>query len=189
MIDLWYRKIEMAGGRPFETGLDIHHAAIDIILGASFGFDDGKSQIAKEIRSLEAKESQPTKGEGDSRQGDEDAFEFKLASLDDSVRAFTILMESVGVVVSSPAPRLHHFLYRNLSPKMRKATALRNRLRDEEVTKSLERRNSPKPQRCALDQLLTREDAIAAKEGREANYRSVTIMSEVSHCPALGFYS
>lgn len=183
MLDLWYRKIEMADGRPFDAGLDIHHATVDIILGASFGFDDDKSQIAKEIRSLEARESPPTKREGDSL--DEDAFEFKPVPLDESISAFTTLLDSVGVIIASPAPRLHHFLYRNLSPKMRKATALRNRLRDEEIVKSLERRNSPNPQRSALDQLLTREDAIAARDGREPNYRSQTIMSEVSYRQAL----
>lgn len=62
---------------------------------------------------------------------------------------------------------------------MRKARAGRDRLRDREVAKSIERRRLGQPQRCALDSMLAREDAIAEKEGRKPDYRSQTIMSEV----------
>jgi hypothetical protein len=182
VIDLWYRKIDLAGERPFDGGLDIHHAAVDIILAASFGFGEDKSQIAKEIRSLEPKESLPTINSSE-KTGEDSVFEFQSAPLDESIQAFTVLIDSLATASISPSPRLYHFLYRNLSPMMRKAAAIRDRLRNEQVTKSLERRASPNPQRCALDQLLTREDAIAAKEGREPNHRSQTIMSEVSSRP------
>ncbi|KAH6670865.1 cytochrome P450 [Plectosphaerella plurivora] len=179
LVDLWNRRIEMAKGRPFEAGPDIHHTALDVILGASFGFGDDKSQIAKEIRLLAAKKSPSKSRDKKEETNDESLFEFQPVPLDEDVGSFTILIDSIGKAVATPSPRLFHFLYRNLSPTMRRATVSRDRLRNEEITKSLKRRNSPNPQRCALDQLLTREDAIAKKDGREPNYRSQTIMSEL----------
>lgn len=99
--------------------------------------------------------------------------------MDEEQSCFTTLADSVGLSMRSPLPTIHHFLYRNLWPKMRRARAGRDRLRDHEIAKSIERRESGQPQRCALDNMLAREDAIAEKEGRKPNYRSQTIMSEV----------
>ena len=171
LVDLWDAKARLSNGRPFDVGKDIHNAALDIVMAASFGLGLEHSQIAKQIRELES-----TSSPG----GQDKVFEFKHVPIDEEIGAFTILADSIAVAVRSPLPRLGHFLYRNLSPMMRRAAAGRDRLRNREIAKSVERRNSGHPQRCAMDNMLAREDVIAEKEGRKPNYYSDVILSEVS---------
>ncbi|KLO81619.1 TRI13-cytochrome P450 [Fusarium fujikuroi] len=170
LLKLWDRKLDLSGGRPFDIAQDIHNSALDIILSASFGIDSGDGQIGRQLEELKAR---TVSG------GKDDLFEFEDVSIDEEQSCFTTLADSVGLSMRSPLPTIHHFLYRNLSPKMRRARAGRDRLRDREIAKSIERRESGQPQRCALDNMLAREDAIAEKEGRKPNYRSQTIMSEL----------
>ncbi|KAF5710326.1 cytochrome P450 monooxygenase [Fusarium globosum] len=170
LLKLWDRKLDLSGGRPFDIAQDIHNSALDIILSASFGIDSGDGQIGRQLEELKTR---TVSG------GKDDLFKFAGISIDEEQSCFTTLADSVGLSMRSPLPTIHHFLYRNLSPKMRRARAGRNRLRDREIAKSIERRESGQPQRCALDNMLAREDAIAEKEGRKPNYRSQTIMSEL----------
>ncbi|KAH7468403.1 hypothetical protein FOMA001_g15745 [Fusarium oxysporum f. sp. matthiolae] len=170
LLKLWGRKLEISGGRPFDIAQDIHNSALDIILGASFGIDSGDGQIGRHLEKLKAR---TVSG------GRDDLFEFEDVPIDEEQSCFTTIADSVGLSMRSPLPTIHHFLYRNLSSKMRRARAGRDRLRDREIAKSIERRESGQPQRCALDNMLAREDVIAEKEGRKPNYRSQTIMSEL----------
>ncbi|KAG4261410.1 hypothetical protein FPRO03_11961 [Fusarium proliferatum] len=170
LLKLWDRKLDLSGGRPFDIAQDIHNSALDIILSASFGIDSGDGQIGRQLEELKTR---TVSG------GKDDLFKFADISIDEEQSCFTTLADSVGLSMRSPLPTIHHFLYRNLSPKMRRARAGRDRLRDREIAKSIERRESGQPQRCALDNMLAREDAIAEKEGRKPNYRSQTIMSEL----------
>ncbi|KAI1036032.1 hypothetical protein LB504_011390 [Fusarium proliferatum] len=170
LLKLWDRKLDLSGGRPFDIAQDIHNSALDIILSASFGIDSGDGQIGRQLEELKAR---TVSG------GEDDLFEFEDVSIDEEQSCLTTLADSVGLSMRSPLPTIHHFLYRNLSPKMRRARAGRDRLRDHEIAKSIERRELGQPQRCALDNMLAREDAIAEKEGRKPNYRSQTIMSEL----------
>ncbi|KAI8652321.1 hypothetical protein NCS57_01295600 [Fusarium keratoplasticum] len=170
LVDLWNGKARLSNGRPFDAAEDIHNAALDIIMTASFGLGLEQSQIAKQTRELEGASSPG---------GRDDVFEFKHVPLDEELRFFTILTDSIIVAVRSPLPRLSHFLYRNLSPMMRRAAAGRDRLRNREIAKSVERRRSGHPERCALDNMLAREDVIAEKEGRKPNYYSQVIQSEL----------
>ncbi|KAM5349817.1 hypothetical protein ACJ41O_006322 [Fusarium nematophilum] len=174
LIDLWRRKLSMSGGRPFEGSEDIHNAALDIIMAASFGLDADQAQLAKQISCLEVKSSSTSYAANQ-----EDEVEFVEVPLGQELESFTVLADSVSLAVRSPIPRIHHFLYRNLSPTMRRAREGRDRLRNREIAKSVERRRSGHPERCALDNMLAREDSMAEKEGRKPNYYSQTIMSEL----------
>ncbi|KAH7234425.1 cytochrome P450 [Fusarium solani] len=170
LVDLWNNKARLSNGRPFNASEDIHNAALDIVMAASFGVGLEQSQIAKQTRELEGASSPG---------GRDDVFEFKHVPLDEELRCFTTLTDSILVAVRSPLPRLSHFLYRNLSPTMRRAAAGRDRLRNREIAKSVERRRSGNPERCALDNMLAREDVIAEKEGRKPNYYSQVILDEL----------
>ncbi|RSL88682.1 hypothetical protein CEP51_001614 [Fusarium floridanum] len=172
LIDLWTSKLRLAKGRPFNACEDIHNAALDIVMAASFGLEPEQSQIAKQTRELEVSESSKTGGQ-------DDAFEFKHVPLDEELQCFTTLGDSILVAVRSPLPLLSHFLYRNLSPMMRRAAAGRDKLRNREIAKSIERMKAGHPERCAMDNMLAREDAIAAKEGRKPNYYSEVILCEL----------
>lgn len=175
LLDLWRQKMALAEGRPFEASDDIHNTALDVVLGASFGFGEDKFHVPRKLDQLKAKNHSA----GTSDASDEKVFEFEDLELSEELQSFTILIDSLAATQSSPLPRLHHFVLRTFSPKLRRAAKVRQRQRDEEVANSLERRRAGEPQRCAMDQLLAREDAIAAKEGREPDYHSQTITSEV----------
>lgn len=174
LVELWSRKLSLSQGRPFDVSEDIHNVALDIIMVASFGLDMEQTHLAKQMCNLESK----TTASGG--KGTDQMFEFEPVPLDDELQAFAVLTDSVSLAIRSPAPRLHHFLYRNLSSQMRRAAALRDGLRDREITKSLERAKAGLAEQCAMDQMLAREHAMAEKEGRKADYYSQTITSEVS---------
>ncbi|RSL42925.1 hypothetical protein CEP54_015300 [Fusarium duplospermum] len=170
LVDLWTSKLRLAKGRPFNVCEDIHHAALDIVMAASFGLEPEQSQIAKQTRELAVESSTG---------GQNDVIEFKHVHLDEELGCFTTLADSIVVAVRSPLPRLSHFLYRNFSPTMRRAAAGRDKLRNREIAKSIERMKAGHPERCALDNMLAREDVIAEKEGRKPNYYSEVILSEL----------
>ena len=173
LMELWDRKRRLSGGRPFDVSNDIQEAVFDIILGASFGVDSEQGQIAKELEELQAK---TVSG------GKDDAFEFEPVPLyDEDLSSFDTLIKSFTVCIRFPWPLVAHFIYRNLSSKMREAIAMRAKLRDREIAKSIERKERGQPQRCALDNMMAREDAMAEKEGRKPNYRSQSIISEVCY--------
>lgn len=180
LMELWDRKRRLASGRLFDISHDIHSAAFDIILGASFGVDSGQGQIGKELAEL--------KGKGTAGR-DDDVFEFQtVPNYDEDLDCFDTLIQSFNVSMRSPYPLISHFLYRNLSGKMRKANEMRIKLQDREIAKCIERKAKGQPQRCALDNMMAREDAIAEKEGREPDYRSQTIVSEVRNQDYLSPY-
>ncbi|RFN54955.1 cytochrome p450 1a1 [Fusarium flagelliforme] len=171
LMELWDRKTQLSGGRPFDIAHDIQEAVFDIILGASFGVDSGAGQIGKELDELKAK---TTSG------GQDDAFEFEPVALyDEDLSSMGTLIESFNVCIRFPWPIVAHFIYRNISSKMRKATAMRIQLQEREIAKSIERKENGHAQRCALDSMMEREDAIAEKEGRKPNYRNQSIISEL----------
>ena len=55
LMELWEKKTQLSGGRPFDISHDIQEAIFDIILGASFGVDSDAGQIGKELDELKAK--------------------------------------------------------------------------------------------------------------------------------------
>ncbi|KAH6670950.1 cytochrome P450 [Plectosphaerella plurivora] len=169
LMTLFEKKVELSKSLPFDASEDIHQATLDTIMGVSFGLGDETSQISKKIASLAPKIDETH----------QDRFEFEPVGLDPELRAFTVLADSLAIAIESPAPGIHHFLYRNLSPTMRQAAASRDRIRARETKKSIERKLAGRPLRCALDQVLAREDAIAEREGRKPDYNSKIIFDEL----------
>ncbi|KAF4956535.1 hypothetical protein FSARC_11537 [Fusarium sarcochroum] len=170
LLKLWDHKRNIAGGRPFDASEDVHDAVLDIIARASFGIESDKGPLNQQLDQLKSK---TTSG------GKDDAFEFEHAPLDPGLACFPVLIAGTSVAIKSPAPVTHHFLYRNLSPSMRRARADLDNLTNRETAKSIERRRLGRPQRCALDNMLAREEAIAEKEGRKPEYHSQIIKSEL----------
>ncbi|KAJ4251393.1 hypothetical protein NW762_011375 [Fusarium torreyae] len=170
LLKLWDRKRSISGGRPFDVSEDVHDAALDIIASASFGIESDKGPLSQQLHQLKSK----TKSGGK-----DDSFEFEHAPIDKGLACFPVLIESTSVAIRSPAPVPHHFLYRNLLPKMRRARADLDKLTNREIAKSSERRRLGRPQRCALDNMLAREEAIAEKEGRKPEYHRQIIKSEL----------
>lgn len=176
LLRLWERKTALSKGRPFAASREIHHAALDIIVCVAFGLEPSQTQLVREIEELAVDQDWATNASG----GPDEEFRFKEASVAEELEAFTVLSNSTSLSMRSLFPQLFHFFYRNFSPTMRNALRLAKRLQRREIANGLERRRTGKAQRCAVDEILAREEAIAAKEGRKPEYYSQVITSEVS---------
>ena len=168
MLELWDQKLNLAGGKIFDVGTDVHNGALDMIAIASYGVEEERTHLVKELRVL--KKKQTTK----------DTVEFEGVTPNDELTGLVVLADSLMVALRSPIPKIHYTLYAALSPKIRKAKAAVDGLRKREIEAGIKRRQEGKAERCAVDSLLEREAAMAAKEGRKPNPHSKVIESEVS---------
>jgi hypothetical protein len=107
-------------------------------------------------------------------------FVFKEIALNEELNGLTVLGESIAKIIKTPSPPLFHFLYRNLSRKLRNAITLSKRLQRREIANGIQRRQNGETIKCALDEISLREEAMAKKENREPDYYSEVITSEVS---------
>ncbi|GKU11352.1 unnamed protein product [Fusarium langsethiae] len=169
LVELWSLKADYADGRLFAASRDIHNAALDIIVCASFGIDTQDTQLVKEIDQLS------TASESD----DDGEISFKDVPLSEELSAMTTLSESIAKVIKTPSPPFFHFLYSKLSSNMRNAFALTRKLQRREVANGIKRRQNGEAMKCALDEISVREEATAKKEGRAPDYYSQTITSEL----------
>jgi hypothetical protein len=170
LVELWSLKADYADGRFFAASRDIHNAALDIILCTSFGIDTQDTQLVKEIDQLSTASESDNDGETS----------FKDVPLSEELSAMTTLSESIAKVIKTPSPPFFHFLYRKLSSNMRNAFALTRKLQRREIANGIKRRQNGEAMKCAVDEISVREEAAAKKEGREPDYHSQTITSEVS---------
>ena len=63
---------------------------------------------------------------------------------------------------------------------VKNAFALTKQLQEREIANGIKRRANGEAMKCALDEVSVREEALAKKEGREPDYYSQVITSEVS---------
>ncbi|KAM6529936.1 hypothetical protein FALCPG4_008058 [Fusarium falciforme] len=175
LLKLWECKTLLSKGRPFAASREIHHAALDIIVCVAFGLESDQTQLVRALEALDADHDSEINAIG----GPDDEFVFKEEPLAEELEAFTKMSDSVAMSIRSPSPRLFHFLYGTLSSVMRNARRLARRLQQREIANGLERRRTGQAQRCAVDQILAREEAMAEKEGRKPDYYSQTITSEL----------
>ena len=77
-------------------------------------------------------------------------------------------------------PKLHAIVVRQF-PSMRRARAIKNKVIADELQKSVERLQGQQNAvtRCAIDDVLRRELAIAKKEGRAPRYHTKAMFDEV----------
>lgn len=173
LVELWTQKSRLSNGRPFEAGRDIHNAALDIILSVAFNPDPTKNITARNIAHLE---SIPTPL---ATTGDED-LPVKVENLaaEPLTRALSALAESAGRILRAPLPRLKLWLLRR-ERLMKDAFVARAVMEARELGSAVERMEAGEPPRCAMDQIMIRERAIAEKEGRSPDYYSDTVKDEV----------
>ncbi|KAM0281165.1 hypothetical protein ACHAO9_010853 [Fusarium lateritium] len=172
LVELWNLKTEHAAGKFFSASSDVHNAALDIIVCAAFGLDNEKTQLVKEIEQLSpAEDVLSSENDGE--------FVFRQVPLNEELKGLTVLGESVAKIVKTPSPPLFHFLYRNLSQKLRNAITLSKQLQRREIANGIQRRQNGETIKCALDEISLREEAMARKENRKPDYYSEVITSEL----------
>lgn len=165
-------KTEQANGQFFSASKDVHNAALDIIVCAAFGLDTQHTQLVKEIQELTPDTTSSTKIGGE--------VAFKELPLNEELNALATVAESVAKIIKTPSPPLFHWMYRSFSATLKNAFALTKQLQEREIANGIRRRANGEAMKCALDEISVREEALAKKEGREPDYYSQVITSEVS---------
>ena len=174
-IDLWRQKKDIAQGRPFEALQDLAALTYDIILAAAIGVEDNddddnhKVQQAETAAALQMKRLQ----EGDvpgMLPADKDAlFIFPESPIPDLQSALHTIARSAGDAFAIPAKRIWHF-FNNRRPAMKRAyhikrTVLQSYIDD--ASRRLAEQGDKFKQKSAVDYIVSREVAMAAKAGRK----------------------
>ncbi|KXJ95125.1 putative cytochrome P450 [Microdochium bolleyi] len=177
-VELWKTKARIASGRPFQADDDVHIMAFDIIKvvalgdGDSASMTDAYAQLVRDSK-LEAAGSSPA---------DRDMpFVFPTNKSNADLAAHTTMQDAVGKAITQPFPRLFNYINGRTS-KMRQAHADKQRMLGEQVELALQRlrgTDGDADVRSALDHMLRREMAAAAKAGREPVYDSPSMYDEL----------
>lgn len=176
LVKLWDLKSQLAQGHPFPAVPDMYNATLDSVFAATFGLEVKNSTTTSQLEHLLSCTSVhhlelPVNVDMPA--------EFPKSRRPAAFDALITLAESLEASVKAPAPRLAHWVLRQM-PYMRKARAVKEELFFKEVAKGAERLISgDQVKRSALDDVLHRELAIAKKEGRDPVYHSRAIYDEV----------
>lgn len=180
LVDLWQQKTKLAGGRPFEAEQDIHAATFDGVMAFTFGGDFEHSATGPRIDALRGADAQ------DLAAGfaQDDLVQFPAGQVHEDVYCIQALMEQMEKVLKVPAMRLGWFLV----GKTRKFYRLREH-KDAILRREIERAADKAAKHAseeddhwvkhAADLAVDRERRMAAREGRQPNFGSPEIASEV----------
>lgn len=174
LLELWTIKVKSSNGRPFAASGDLHMAALDIIMAATFDFPQSDTTLIKQIE--HSNKESPMKNTSQN-----EPFLFSTVQLDPELEAFTYLTQSFAVPFRSPLPYLGHWLYLQ-KPRSRRARQNRKQMTERNIEKSISRlENSGQEAKlvCAVDQLLLREKLSAEKLGIAPNFYKSEISDEV----------
>ncbi|KAJ1331829.1 cytochrome P450 [Microdochium nivale] len=186
-IELWKTKARIANGRPFQADDDVHIMAFDIIKVVALGnggdgsvsLTDAYTQLIKDsnLETLQQGKSSP------SAAADKDApFVFPVNEPDADLAAHTTMQDAVGKTLTQPFPRVFTW-FNSRTEKMREAHVAKQRMLREQVELALRRLRGGEGEegvvQSALDHMLRREMAAAAKAGREPVYDSPSMYDEL----------
>lgn len=172
LIKLWKIKAGMAQGRPFSAHHDITFAILDSIFASSFGLEESETNTIQRIKALEDFKLEFPEDK-------HEPLTFPEGYTPEIFSAVLTLANSVTDTQLSPAPTFTSWLIRKF-PYMRNAEAIKDKyIRDkvEECVKLIESGHITNP-KSALHSVLIREKDVAAKDGREPQYRKRAIADE-----------
>jgi hypothetical protein len=165
LLELWRVKSVLAGGHPWRVPRDVYRTALDAIWAATFGTHPGATKSQLELLSATDKIDRPSSRDI--------PVEFPKASVPPAFKAIITLTDSLEAIVSSPLPRLHHWVLRQL-PYMRSAKLHKDHYIVESLDRAREKfsESSEKDEsvNSAMEHMLRRELAAAKKEGRTPEY-------------------
>lgn len=174
MIRLWREKVRLGQGRAFSVRKDLYETALEAIWVTLFGIDATETITRKQVRLLSPLSSIPLSATPD------DAAEIPTAPAPSAMHAVLKLTDSFEGVLKSPFPRVHGFMQRYL-PSQRKNQNIKNEAIHAQISNAEARMNSGKEDRItnAVDHMLRREKAAAARQNRIPQYHSKVMVAEV----------
>lgn len=173
MIKVWQLKCDVAKGRPFAAHHDITYMALDSIFAAMFGLPEPKSITIQRLDAV-------SRWHPEIPAGVDHPVPFPDGKIPEVFAAALTLANSVTDTQLSPAPRLTSWVLRKF-PYMKRATAIKDKyIRDkvEESVRMIDGGGDNANPRTALHSVLLRERDVAAKEGRQPDYRKRAIADE-----------
>lgn len=175
LIELWNFKAEVANGRPFPAHRDIDESAMDTIFAVAFGEKHERSVSKLKLEALSQSQSLDVPGDVNT------PYEFSDVPLPPEVDTLNRVNQTMWVSFASPIPRLHHWFLRQTI--WRKSFARKESFITSEITDSVRRLAAAKDKkaacRCAMDHMVSRELAIAEKEGRQPDFNTPNMRDEV----------
>ncbi|KAL2181149.1 cytochrome P450 [Thermothelomyces heterothallicus CBS 202.75] len=176
MIRLWELKCSLAEGHPFHAHHDISYMALDTIFAGMLGHPETESVTLgrlDEVSGWEATRDQRLPASED------EPVVFPEPELPAIFAAALTLANSVTDTQLSPAPRLTSWVLRQF-PFMKRATAIKDQYIRDRVDEAVEliEQDASAPPCTAVHSVLLRERDVAAKEGRQPDYRKRAIADE-----------
>lgn len=176
-VDLWLAKSKLADGKPFDAETDLHFASWGAVM--SFAFGERYSRNSQQSDPVVKEEAEVVNTGGNSF---DEPVQFAEPEVSELLRAMLDLMAAPQKVHGSPLPELK-WKYVCMTQSFRRA----NKIKENFITgalvdavRTLETGASQDWVKCAVDHMVCREKALAAKDGRKPDYTSGIMIDEVS---------
>ena len=163
LLDLWTKKIQIAGDALIDIDKDVLYAGLDAIWAAQFGHSAGAVQLQLDALDSKPPTTDPITG----------VMKFPHAMLPAEVACALTLPNSSSIANKSPFGVLHHKLALAIVPKLRNAVKAKDRMVREEISRSAERiantsgESKESDLACAADLMVTR--ALRAGDSLESS--------------------
>ncbi|RKL30751.1 hypothetical protein BFJ72_g11316 [Fusarium proliferatum] len=171
-VRLWQHKATIANGASFQSTRDLGVLMYDIITAAAFDVHESESQITQDLQHLQTHKTITSMAKGDGAD-----FGFPDLEVSGFQKAMILISRSVRDSFIRPSPWLFH-LWNNCRPSVRKVVALKNKVLQSYIDHSclrLLREGSDFVPRCAIDCIVSREVAAAAKADRLPDLKSARL--------------
>lgn len=185
-VDLWLAKSKLANGKPFDAETDLHFASWGAVM--SFAFGERFSRNSQQSEPVIEKETHVMNTGGNSL---DEPVQFAEPEVSELLRAMLELMSAPQKVHGSPLPEFK-WKYVGMTKSFRRA----NKIKEDfiksaliDAVRALEKGASEDWVKCAVDHMVCREKLLAAKDGRNPEYTSGTMIDEVSQsCSPIYYY-
>jgi hypothetical protein len=177
LIELWSKKAEIAGGRPFNAQQDVFDAAMDMVNAAAFAFDDNMGIIKRNLSSFGSINNALTPDESETDQ----PVEFSRVPVTPEISAMQGVVRFLGTQSVSPWPFLTYWYNMLTNTNLRSQFRMKDDVIKKQLAISGKRLEAgDKAQFSATDYLVQREYSVARKENRTPNLYSRRTIDEVS---------
>ena len=176
LMELWQTKAKLAKGKPFAAEYDIHFTALDAIFDAAFGTEDGFEVLRARNKHLldvgsPIKSTAPT-----------GVVTFSEPVLPMVIQAINALDDSTEYALASMIPSVAWKVMAWLpwySNAWKEKEAMLTRLIEKSRDRVERKATKEQAERCALDNIVSRELGIAANASRAPDFASRDFRDEV----------
>lgn len=176
MITLWQEKLRLGQGHVFSVRKDIYETALEAIWATIFGIDATETITRNQVQLLSPLKDIPLPADED------EAVDFPQAAAPADMHAVLKITDSFEEVLKSPFPIVQGFIQRYY-PSQRRAQKIKNQAIHAQISQAEERMNSSiegtDKITNAVDHMLRREKAAAARQNRAPQYHSEVVVAEL----------